>query len=118
MTSKYQIDIVKVVLHPHEYFGGVEFFIAALGETCCARSNMDWSEGRRLAQEVNLRNVVSSRRQTDIGKANPRLWEYFGVIMILLGESQSALQDRIRASLTLKVVTDPRCDRNRSRSDL
>ena len=50
---------------------------------------------------------MSSRRQTDSGKVNPRPWKYFGVVrlgMVLLGELQSALQDRIWASLTLKVV--------------
>ena len=46
---------------------------------------------------------MSSIRQTYIGKVNPRPWEYFGVVrlgMVLLGESQSGLHDRILASLT------------------
>ena len=63
---------------------------------------------------------MSSKRQTDNGKVSPRPWGYFGVVrlgMVLLGEPQSSLQDRIWANLTLKVVAGPRSDQKRSRSD-
>ena len=56
---------------------------------------------------MNLRHVVISRRQIDVGKVIPRPCEYFGVHgfgMVLVGEPQSAVQDRIwksgRSSLT------------------
>ena len=52
-----------------------------------------------------------SRRQIDVGKVIPRPCEYFGVHgfgMVLVGEPQSAVQDRIwksgRSSLTQDVA--------------
>ena len=43
MTSRFQIDIGKVVLHPREYFGVVGFFIAPLGEPQSAAQGRIWA---------------------------------------------------------------------------
>ena len=52
------------------------------------------------------------KSEKNIGKDDAK--KNFGIVrlgMVLLSEAQSALQDSIWASLTLKVVADPRCDR-------
>ena len=79
---------------------------------------MGQPEGRRLNREVNLRHVVMSRREIDIGKVNTRPCEYFAFVrlgMFRLNEPQYALQDQLWVSL--KVIADPRRDRNRSFGD-
>ena len=43
MTSRFQIDIGKVVLHPREYFGVVGFFIAALGDPQSIMQDRIWA---------------------------------------------------------------------------
>ena len=43
LTSRCQIDIGKVVLHPREYFGVVGFFIAPLGEPQSAVQDRIWA---------------------------------------------------------------------------
>ena len=102
MISRRQTDIGKESQRPHEHFDVARFSMALLDQTQFAVQDRMWAKKCLPLQTRLISQVVTSGGQIDTGRVCPRPCEYFAVIgpsTALLDEPQSAVPDRIWASL-------------------